>query len=55
MNLLLVIRISAFINFTAFGSKQHSNRKDLYNLATMNGFPWMGFKIYLYLNILKIK
>lgn len=53
MNLLLVIRISGFINFTAFGGKQHLllhilTEKDLDILATNMRLPQM-LKIILYL------
>lgn len=55
MNLLLLIRISAFIKFTAFGIKQHLllhilTKKDLNILATKMGLPRIFFSgIYLYL------
>ena len=58
MNLLLLIRISGFINFKASGSKQPLllhilTKKDLNILATKMGLPRIFFLEYAALSVLK--
>lgn len=58
MNLLLLIRISGFLNFKASGGKQHLvlhilTKKDLNILATKMGLPRIFFLEYTALSILK--